>query len=150
VSWYLCTIGSATPGNWDLCKQVHLYGILRAAAGRLHVEVGDHLLVWRGGEGYIAEAEVTGPARIPSSEKEAPWPGGIYRFAYVVPIEVVLEVTSPLKLPFVGNKQSGTDFPKGFFQRGFSPVPDKAAMYVSTRLREKRDAELLDADPAKK
>jgi hypothetical protein len=149
MSWYLCTIGKATPGNWELCKQVHLYGIPRSGTSRPHVEAGDQLLVWQGGGGYIAEAAVTGPARIPSNEKEAPWPGGTDRFAYVVPIEVLFEVRSPLKLSFFGNKQSGTDFPNGYFRRSFSPIPDKAAMFVSAALHEKRDAELRDADSAR-
>jgi hypothetical protein len=120
---------------------VGLYGIPRGRSGRPRVQVGDHLLVWQGGEGYIAEAEACGPVRIPSSREEAPWPGGTNRFSYVVPIEVVLEVESPLKLSFVGDVQSGTGFAKGIFQRSFSPIPDKAATYVSTALREKRAAE---------
>jgi hypothetical protein len=141
--WYLCTIGKATPGNWELCKQVGLYGI-PGGHPRPQVDVDDHLLIWQGGGGYIAEAVVTGPVRIPSSRQEAPWPGGTDRFAYVVPLEVVLEVASPLKMPFVGGRQSGTDFHKGEFQRSFSPIPDKAATYVSTALREKRAAEVLE------
>lgn len=141
MRWHLCTIGQAAPANWDLCKQVGLYGIPGSRFGRPRAETGDHLLVWQGGAGYIAEAAVTGPARIPNSKKEAPWPGGIYRFEYVIPIEVVLEVKSPLKFPFVGNEQSGTSFPKGKFQRSFAPIDDEAAMYVSAALRERRAEE---------
>lgn len=145
VTWYVCTIGRANPGNWELCKQVNLYGIpgARRRARRPRVEIGDRLLVWQGGKGYIAEAAVVGPARIPSNNNEAPWPGGTYRFAYVIPIEVLLEVQSPLKLSFVGNEQSGTGLAKGKFQLSLSSIPDKAATYVSTALREKRDAEIL-------
>jgi hypothetical protein len=139
--WFLCTIGSKTPDNWMLCKQVGLYGINRPRNDRPHAEVGDQLLVWQGGAGYIAQAAVTGPVRSPSNKNEAPWPGGPDRFAHVVPIEVLFEVTSPLMLPFVGNEQSGTGFTKGIFQRGFSPIPEEAAMYVSTALHKKRDAE---------
>lgn len=149
MTWYLCTIGKASPGNWELCKQVGLYGIpgghINRPGGRIgrpHVEVGDRLLVWQGGAGYIAEAQVTGPARIPRDKQEAPWPGGIYRFAYVVPIEVVLEVKSPLNLSFIGNQQSGTGFATGTFQRSFVAIPDKAATYVSNALREKHAAEV--------
>jgi hypothetical protein len=145
VSWYVCTIGKATPGNWELCKQVHLFGIPRSTTGRPHVQVGDHLLIWLGGRGYAAEAAVTGPARIPNSEEEAPWPGGTDRFAYVIPIEVVLEVTAPLYLPFVDNRQSGTNFPNGYFRRSLSGVPDEPAMHVIAALREKRDTEVLGA-----
>lgn len=141
MTWYLCTIGRTTPRNWDLCKEVGLYGL--PGRRRPRVQVGDHLLVWQGGKGYIAEAVVTGSVRSPSSQAEAPWPGGTYRFRYVIPIEVVLEVKSPLKLPFDGNEQSGTGFPKGKFQLSLSAIPDKAAMYVSTALGEKQLDEVL-------
>jgi hypothetical protein len=145
VTWYVCTIGKASPSNWELCKQVNLYGIpgIRGHPRRPRAQAGDHLLVWQGGKGYIAEAAVTGPARIPRNNNEAPWPGGTYRFSYVVPIEVVLEVESPLKLSFVGNEQTGTGLPKGKFQLSFAPIPDKAATYVSNALHAKRAAETL-------
>jgi hypothetical protein len=100
-------------------------------------------LVWQGGRGYVAEATVTGPVRIPNNENEAPWPGGIYRFAYVVPIKVVLEVKSPFWLSFVGNEQSSTGLSKGKFQLSFAPISDRAATYVSTALRERKAAEAL-------
>jgi hypothetical protein len=148
VTWYLCTIGKAAPRNWELCKQVRLYGIPGSdRAPRPRVEAGDRVLVWQGGQGYIAEAAITGPARVPSGDDEAPWPGHTYRFAYVFPIEVVLEVESPLFLAFsgIGNKQIGTDFPKGWFQRGFASIPERAATYVSSLLREKRAADDLKA-----
>jgi hypothetical protein len=137
VRWYLCTIGRATPGNWALCKLVGLYGI-PGGRTRPYAQAGDHLLVWQGGEGYIAEAVVTGPVRTPSNSQEAPWPGGTRRFAYVVPIEVILEVASPLKFPFDSGSQSGTGFHQGLFQRSFSPIPEKEATYVSAALAEKR------------
>jgi hypothetical protein len=144
VRWYVCTIGRANPGNWELCKQVRLYGIPGSRANRPRVQAGDRLLVWQAGEGYIAEAAATGPVRTPNNNEEAPWPGGTNRFSYVVPIEIVLEVESPLKLPFVGNEQSGTGFAKGIFQRSFSPVSDKAATYVSSALRKKQSVEVLE------
>jgi hypothetical protein len=134
MSWYLCTIGRTTPGNWELCKQIGLYGIPCGRRDRRpRVEVGDHLLVWQGGKGYIAEAVVSGAARTPRSEAEAPWPGGIRRFAYVIPIEVVTEVKSPLKLAFDGDDQEKTGFAKGKFQLSLSPIPERAATYVKHR-----------------
>jgi hypothetical protein len=54
----------------------------------------------------------------------------------------VLEVKSPLNLSFIGNEQPGTGFTKGKFQRSFAAIPDKAATYVSTALREKQAAEV--------
>jgi hypothetical protein len=86
----------------------------------------------------------TGPIRIPNNDNEVPWPGGTYRFTYVVPIEVLLEVKSPLKLSFVGNEQAGTGLAKGKFQLSLASIPDKAATYVSTALREKQAAEALE------
>jgi hypothetical protein len=138
VSWYVCTIGRQSPGNWDLCKQVGLYGIPSGRARPPRVEVGDRLLVWQGGRGYIAEAMITGPMRVPISRAEAPWPGGTYRFGYVVPIQVTFETRSPLKLPFNGDKQSVTGFSKNLFRRSFSLVPDQAATHVSSKLREEQ------------
>lgn len=144
MSWFICTISKEAPRNWELCKQVGLYGIPGTTARRRpEVEVGDRLLVWQGGAGYIAEATVTGPVRIPASKAEAPWPGGTYRFAYIVPIEVTVEVQSPLKVPFVGDKQAGTGFSKVLFRRSFVLVSDKAARHVSRELLEKRDKELV-------
>jgi hypothetical protein len=147
MTWYVCTIGRASPGNWELCKQVGLYGIPGGRglgrSRRPRIEGGDHLLVWQGGKGYIAEAMATGPIRIPNNDSEVPWPGGTYRFTYVVPIEVLLEVKSPLKLSFVGNEQAGTGLPKGKFQLSLASIPDEAAKYVRTALREKQAAEAL-------
>lgn len=148
MRWFLCTIGRATPGNWQLCKQFGLYGIPGGRTRRPYAEVDDRLLVWQGGGGYIAEAAITGPVRPPSSSAEVPWPGGMRRFHYVVPIEVILEVASPLKLPFDGDSQAGTGFHKGQFQRSFSPIREEAAVYVSAALREKRAGEELEGKDA--
>ena len=71
----------------------------RAARGRPRAKAEDHLLIWLGGRGYVAEALVTGLPIVPRAKEEVPWPGGLYRFAYVVPMRVVAEVREPINFP---------------------------------------------------
>jgi hypothetical protein len=132
LTWFVCTISKTSPKNWDLCKVTGLYGVPGGSRlSRPSATEGDHLLIWQGGAGYIAQAVVTGLPRVPMSRAEAPWPGGTYRFRWVVPIKVDLELNSPLKLGFQGDRQRVTGFSKTMFLRSFTRVDDRAAVQVS-------------------
>jgi hypothetical protein len=135
VATYLCTISRESPNNWALCKQAGMWGIpLAAKVGYRRVEVGDHLLIWVGGRGYVAEAIVTDVPRSPRNRDEAPWPGGTYRFGLVVPMRVINEVQTPVRFPFVGDKQADTGLSKAMFRRSFVRLPDDVSATISSAL----------------
>jgi hypothetical protein len=135
LSWFVCTIGIKSPGNWDLCKQVGAYGV-SGGHGRPHAKAEDHLLIWLAGRGYVAEAVVTGPPTVPRTKEEAPWPGGLHRFGFVVPMRVVVEVREPISFPFVGHVQPDTGVSTAQLQRGMAAIADPGAMTVSAALRK--------------
>jgi hypothetical protein len=135
---YLCTVGRQSPQNWALCKQVGMWGIpFGRYRRRTPVEVGDRLLVWIGGRGYVAEAVVTDPPRPPRNRDEAPWSGGIHRFALVVPMSVAIEVRTPVRLPFMGDRQAETDLPTVMFQRSFALLSETTADHISGLLAKR-------------
>ena len=134
MSWFVCAIGKYSPGNWDLCKQVGAYGV-SGGHGRPRAEAGDQLLIWLAGRGYVAEAVVTGPPIVPRTKEEAPWPGGLHRFAFVVPMRVVAEVREPISFRFVGGIQPDTDVSTAQLQRGMALISDSGAMKVSAAIR---------------
>jgi hypothetical protein len=134
LSWFVCTIGRSTPGNWDLCKQASAYGV--PGGRRPPAEAEDHLLIWLAGRGYVAEAVVTGPPTVPRTNEEAPWPGGLYRFTHVVPMRVVIEVRKPISFPFVGPIQPDTGVSKSQLQRCMALISDSGAIKVSAAIRE--------------
>jgi hypothetical protein len=129
------SIGRSNLGNWDLCKKVNAYGV-SIGAGRPSVKEQDRIVVWLGGRGYVAEAVVTGPPTKPLTREEVPWPGGLDRFAYIVPIRVVAEVREPINFPFVGRVQPETGINKAHLQRGIASMPDSGATKISTAIRE--------------
>ncbi len=135
MSWFVCTIGQSTPGNWDLCKQVGAYGV-SVGSGRPSIKEDDRIVVWLGGRGYVAEAVVTGHLIVPRTEEDVPWPGGLNRYAYLVPIHVVAEVRNPIYFPFVGRVQPETGVKTAHLQRGLSLIPDSGAIRISAAIRE--------------
>lgn len=135
MSWFVYTIGKSTPGNWDLCKKVSAYGV-SIGSGRPSAKEEDRILIWLGGRGYVAEAIVTGPPTEPRTKEEAPWPGGLDRYAYVVPIHVVAEVREPINFPFVGRVQPETGVKTAHLQRGIASIPDSGAMKISAAIRK--------------
>ncbi len=136
MAWWLCTISSKTPRNWDVCKEVGLYGIPGERNRAREVKVEDGLLIWMGGKGYLAEARVVDAPRVPKSRAEAPWGGGTLRFRWVVPFELVTELRKPLAFPFQGQTQVRTGFSKNMFLRSFTSVLDEPAGVVVAALRE--------------
>ena len=134
MSAYLCTVSRHSPENWALCKQVGLWGIPGRKQLRIPVEVEDRLLVWVGGQGYVAEAVVTNRPRSPSSEAEVPWPGGTFRFMTVIPMKVATEVQTPIRFPFIGDKQAETGLSKTNFMGGFRRLPTDVSILISNAL----------------
>ncbi|WP_149814740.1 hypothetical protein [Serinicoccus marinus] len=129
MSWFLCTIARTSVRNWDLCKEVGLWGVsTHAKKTKLaRAREGDRLLVWQSGKGYIATAAVLGPTRPPASAAEAPWPEGLHRYGLVIPIAVDMELERPLYLRFEKNIQERTGLSSFQFRRGFVAVRDDAA-----------------------
>lgn len=60
--------------------------------------MGDHLLVWIGGTGLVAECTADGPARTPRTDDDVPWPGGLERYRVVLPIKIDFETRDPVWL----------------------------------------------------
>ena len=135
MSWFVFTIGQSNPGNWELCKEVGAYGV-SFGSGRPRAKKEDRILIWLGGRGYVAEAVVTGPPTEARTEEEVPWPGGLNRYAYLVPIRVVVEVREPVNFPFVGRVQPETGVKTAHLQRGMATIPDSAAMKISAAIRK--------------
>lgn len=138
---YLCTVSRRTLGNWDLCKEVGLWGIPGATRTRMsHVDVGDAMYVWLGSTGFIAECLVDGKPRAPLDESELPWPGGRYRWTTVVPFKISIELRTPLFLPFDAQQQQAvTGLFKGNFQRSFAPISAKVAAKISELIHKAGD-----------
>lgn len=136
MSWFVCTIGKSSQANWDLCKQAGSYGV-PGRRGRPRVQAEDRLLIWIAGRGFKAEAVVTGDAIVPQTTADAPWPGGLYRYGYVVPMRVVLEVRDPVIFPFVNGVQPETGVSTAQLQRSMALIPDSGADRISVAIRER-------------
>lgn len=94
-------------------------------------------MFWVGRRGYVGYGVVTGPARVPKTRDDAPWAGGKYRFTAVVPMKVLVEVQTPIFLPFSHNVQSVTGLNTAYFQRGMSVMSDRAATSVTEQLLDR-------------
>ncbi|MGV3732425.1 MAG: hypothetical protein ACO1N6_03375 [Microcella sp.] len=140
----MATVSKHEPRNWDLCKEVGLFGYTR---GMAKCEPGDHLLIWFGGRGYIGFGLVTGYARRPSGKAEAPWSGGTSRFTSVVPFKMQLELPNDgLYLAFVNNIQKQTGINTAKLQHSLSAIPDEAAVQVTRQLLEMELGKPSDAE----
>ena len=140
-SSYVCTISRTAPRNWTLCRDIGLYGI--PGHNRTpNAKRGDRIFIWLGGKGYIAEAVVTEDPRPPKSRSEAPWPGGLYSFGWVIPFELVLEVKEAVSFPFVGQRQERTGVSKSGLQRSLAVLSTEGADVITTALRERAEAEV--------
>lgn len=142
MSYFLGTVSSQSPKNWELAKGIGLWGV---TASRLTtsrgVEEGDHLIIWMGGHGYIAECLITGPGRSPRNMTEAPWEGGTYQWVAVVPFAVMQEVRQPVWLGFRGDKQEQTLLSKAKFRSSFQRLAEKQARDISAMLRRRATEE---------
>lgn len=144
---YVCTISRNTPSNWEKCRGVGLYGIpghKRSPSAKK----GDRIFIWMGGKGYIAEAVITEDPRPPKSRQEAPWPGGLYSFGWVIPFDIVVEVKAAVSFPFVGQHQERTGVSKSGLQRSLTLVGAEGVKVIRAGLRERAKTETADAEKA--
>lgn len=138
MTYFVGAIAKESAHNWDLCKEIKLFGISTGGrkVGASNIKKGDKLLVWLGGSGYIAVATVAGVPRNPVSREEAPWGGGLHRFGLVFPIKVDFEPNDPVWLGFKNGKQERTELPQFSIRKGFSSVPDAAGRAAEKIIRE--------------
>jgi hypothetical protein len=139
MSWFICNISPKEPGNWDLCKQVGLWGVPggRGLGAARRPKQGDHFLFWLGGRGYVGYGLVTGEPRTPHDRAEAPWPGGKYRFSLVIPFKLQLEADKPYRLAFVNGRQEVTGLSSASLQLGLARIPDEMAARVTAVLLDR-------------
>lgn len=146
MSWFLCTISRHEPSNWGKCKEIGLWGVPGSVSAVREVKRGDRLLFWIGGKGYVGYGVVTEDGRVPQARQEAPWPGGLARWNYVIPIRVQVEIEQPLRLKFARSVQEQTGFSASRFQRGFSPIEDIPAQKIAEQILERSIEEIDPAD----
>lgn len=137
MSWYVAAISKQSTHNWDLCKDVGLFGI--STQGRrvniTNVEKGDKILVWIGGKGFVARATINSVPRPPRDKGETPWGGGLHRFGIVIPISVDIEVESPIWLGFKDGKQIDTGMSQFALRKSFSLIDDSVAKKIDNLFR---------------
>ncbi|MET7767442.1 DUF3883 domain-containing protein [Nocardia sp. NPDC005366] len=171
VSEFVFSLQYKDSGNWEICQSEGLIGVRssrRAQERAQEVKRGDTVYVWRGGTpkprtGLIARLMVAGPGRV---AKNPPWPDP-QQYTWVIPIEDVVTLETPVPDRFPGNRQ-GVRFKventavqqglqmisaesaalmekcftdEGFAPVGASPLPDPAA--VATQGGWSTDQELI-------
>jgi hypothetical protein len=125
---FICTIAHKSAGNWPICRSTGLWGVPRSAQRhRLLPDQGDRLLVWLASVGFIAECLVIGPTRIPESDDEVPWPGGIRRYRQLIPIAVKYETTQPVRLTFERGRNQATGLHVYMLRSGLEDISDDMA-----------------------
>jgi len=137
MTWYAGAIAKQSAHNWQLCKDVGLFGIStsgrQVAVGK--IKTGDKLVVWQSGKGWIGFANVVGDSRQPSGKEETPWGGGIHRFGLVFPIQVEFEPEIPVWLPFKDSKQEITGMPQFAIRKGFSMIADEVGQKILEKMQ---------------
>jgi hypothetical protein len=138
MAWYLCTIAASSKGNWQKCIDSGMWGIATSADNtRIDpAREGDELLFWLAGSGYCGYAKVLENTRKPKDSSETPWLGGMSRYSLVVPMKVVREFKTPLKMKFANGKQELTGILQPYFQRGYMPISDDSAQSVIDLAKE--------------
>lgn len=140
VTTYVYTILGKSPRNCELCRETGMYGI-PGHNRKQSARKGERIVIWMGGNGYIAEVEIAADPRIPQSRDEAPWPGGLYTYGWVIPFKIALEVKNGVTFPFVGQQQQRTGVSKAGLQRSLALVSAEGAKVITDVLREQMVAE---------
>jgi hypothetical protein len=137
MTWYAGAIAKESAHNWQLCKDVGLFGI--STSGRQvsvgKIKTGDELVIWQSGKGWIGFAHVVGDSRKPTGKEETPCGGGVYRFGLVFPIQVEFEPEEPVWLPFKDAKQEFTGMPQFAIRKGFSMIADEVGKKVLEKMK---------------
>jgi hypothetical protein len=137
-TWFICTLSRESFKNWEICKDVSAWGI---ASGEKkpkldRAKVGDHLIIYAAGKGFIAVGLVTGEMKRPQSKEEAPWSGGIYRYGALVPFRVLLELKEPLQIPFTKMVFNGTSIHTSRLQKGFSMISGEDGNFIYSEMKD--------------
>ncbi len=133
MEWHVAGIAKQSAHNWQLCKDIGLFGI--STDGRKHrldkVKKGDRIAIWQAGKGWIVLVEATSDTRPPVSKDETPWGGGIARFGLVFPFKILKEPKEPVELKFVEFKQEKTGMSVFVLRKGFCSVPSDIGEKIS-------------------
>ena len=137
-SWFICTLSRESFKNWEICKEISFWGI---ASGDKkpnldRAKIGDHLVIYAAGRGFIATALVTGEMKRPKTREEAPWAGGIYRYGALVPFKILLELEAPLKITFTNMVFDGTSIHTSRLQKGFSMISGEDGNFIYSEMKK--------------
>ena len=146
MAWFLCTISRHEPSNWKKCKEAGLWGIPGVVHASKEAKRGDRLLFWMGGRGYIGYGIVLEQGRVPQRRDEVPWPGGLARWTYLIPMRVQIEIAEPVRLKFQRSIQDQTRFSTTKFQRGFAPIESEPAQAVAEQIIQQSIRESPNSD----
>ena len=127
MSSWICVISNQSPKNWDLCKDINLFGIA-AYNRKLQIvpKQNDQMLFWYARHGFLGWGEITADTRSPLGPEETPWAGGSSRFSKVIPFKLTYEASSPVFVPFVSGKQVETGISSFTLQRGIASITNQA------------------------
>lgn len=127
MQWHVAGIAKQSEHNWQLCKDVGLFGI--STDNRKHrldkVKAHDKVAIWQAGKGWIALIEATTDTRRPIDKLETPWGGGLARFGLVFPFLILIEPAAPIELKFIDYKQEKTGMSVFSLRKGFSLVSNE-------------------------
>lgn len=138
-SWFICTISKESFKNWEICKEILAWGIAGSGDRKPkldRVKKKDHLIIYAAGKGFISTAIVTGPMKRPASREEAPWAGGIYRYGAIIPFKILIELSSPLKIPFTKMFFDGTTIHTSRLQKGFSMISGEDGNFLYSEMQK--------------
>ena len=137
-NWFICTISAGGLHNWNLCKEVSLWGI--PSNGRNlnmnQIEPGDGLLFYWATQGLIAHGIATSPMKRPLSKDEAPWAGGVFRFGIVIPFELKAEAKNALPIKFEAGVAVGTNVKVTSLRRGFAKIEPSDGQFLLANLKK--------------
>lgn len=137
-TWFICTLSKESYKNWEICKEISAWGI---ASGEKkpkldRAKVGDHLIIYAAGRGFIAVGLVTGEMKRPQTREDAPWSGGIYRYGALVPFKVLLELEEPMQIPFTKMVFDGTSVHSSRLQKGFSMISGEDGNFIYKKMQD--------------
>ena len=139
MRWFICTLSKEGFHNWELCKEVGLWGVPTNGKkiAKPDLTQGDGLFVYAASRGIKAICEIIGEARMPRGKDEAPWAGGIFRYGLVFPIKVIKEFEEAISGSFFDQKLEGTSISTSQLRRGFAPVTAKDGQNLFKLLSDK-------------
>src|SRR5690242_5309195 len=82
--YYIAAISKKHPGTWERCKELSSWGSPTRTNLLAGVKPNDQLLIWQGGQGFIASARITSHLRTVETTPENDWqhPGRTYPYRF--------------------------------------------------------------------